>query len=150
MTRIEKSIEIKAPIEKVFHFAADWRNKNKLNWYPGVYDWKPTTKKMRGDGARFVFITKALGRKYETEMETSNFVENEGFTYTSIRGMESKHQMAFTPSADGTKVTDITEYKVPIPVIGGLLDALLFKRRWEANSEKALQNLKRLMESQTA
>ena len=147
MTRIEDNIEIKAPIEKVFGFAADWQNKNKLKWYPGIHDWKPTTEKTRGDGARFGFIIKALGRENEVEMETSNFVENEGFTYTSIRGMESKHQMAFTPSADGTKVTDITEYKVPIAVIGGVLDVLLFKRQMKTNSEQALQNLKRLTES---
>jgi hypothetical protein len=117
-----------------------------LKWWPGIIDWKPTTEQTRGEGARFVFKTKALGLEYETEMETSNFLENEELTYTSIRGMESKHQMIFTPVGSGTKVTDITEYKVPIPVIGGVLDALFFKRQWEANSKKAMQNLKRLLE----
>jgi uncharacterized membrane protein len=146
MARIERSIEIEASVDKVFNFAADWQNKFKLKWWPGIIDWKPTTEQTRGDGARFVFKTKALGLEYETEMETSNFLENEEFTYTSIRGMESKHQMIFTPVGSGTKVTDITEYKVPIPVIGGVLDALFFKRQWEANSKKAMQNLKRLLE----
>ena len=55
MARIERSIEIKASVDKVFIFAADWQNKFKLKWWPGIIDWKPTTEKTRGDGARFVF-----------------------------------------------------------------------------------------------
>ena len=46
MARIERSIEIKASVEEVFKFATNWQNK--LNWYPGIYDFKPTTEKTRG------------------------------------------------------------------------------------------------------
>ena len=101
-------------------------------------------------GARFAYKVKALGREYPSEVEVTNFVENEGWIYTSTKGIECKHQYIFSPLDDQTRVTYIFEYKVPIAIIGGLLDALVFKRRWEANSEQALQNLKRLIEGQTA
>ena len=142
MTRIEKSIEIEAPVEKVFNFAADWQNKSK--WYAGIHDWKPTTEKTRGVGARFVFKTKFLGREDETEMETDNFAQNESIGYKSVRGVESRHKMLFASLGGRTKVTDISEYTLPIPVLGWLVDALVFKRRMHRNSEDSLQNLKRL------
>ena len=143
MTRIEKSIEIKAPVENVFEFVADWHNTAKF--YEGIYDLKPTTE-ARGEGARFIHKAKVLGIESETEYEVSDFVENEGWTSTSVRGIETKVQWIFASLDDGTKVTHIVEYKPPIPIVGVVVDALLVKRQWETNIQRSLQNLKRLLE----
>lgn len=144
ITKIEKSIGINAPVEKVYDFAADWQNSAKF--YEGIYDLKPTTEKTRGEGARFVYKTKALGREYETEYEVSNVIENEGWIGTSITGVETKEQWIFAPLDDRTKVTHVVEYKPPLRIVGGVIDALFMKRRWEGNIEKSLHNLKRLLE----
>ena len=144
MTRIEKSIEIKAPVEKVFEFAADWHNTEKF--FEGLYDFKPTTEKTRGEGTRFAYKIKALGIESEIEYEVSNLVENEGWSGTSVRGIETRFHWIFASLDDRTKVTHIAEYKPPIPIVGVVVDALLVKRQWETNIERSLQNLKRLLE----
>jgi len=144
MTRIEKSIEINAPVEKVFEFVADWENVSK--YFMGISDFKPTTEKTRGDGARFSFKAKILGVEQEMEEEVSNFVENEGWTMTSVTDFESKDHWAFEPLDDQTKVTYTLEYEL-LGTLQKVLDALLVKRQWETNIEKSLQNLKRLLEA---
>lgn len=144
MARIEKSIDISAPVETVFEFAADWQNW--LKFFEGVSDLKPTTEKTRGVGSRFAYKIKTLGVEDETEREVTGFVENEGWTATSIKGPQSNVQWVFARVSEKTRVTLIEEYKVPIPLVGGILDALLIKRYWETNIEKVLHNLKRLLE----
>ena len=144
MARIEKGIEIKAPVEKVFDFVTDWQNMSRF--MERTYDWKPTTEKTRGDGVRVAHRQKGLGREFGYECEISGFVENEGFTLTSFRGPEAKSQWIFERLGDRTKVTLIAEYKVPVPIVGGILDALLVKRMAETMFDKSLQNLKRLLE----
>lgn len=144
MARIEKSIEIKAPVEKVFDFVTDWPNKSKF--LEGTYDWKPTTEKTRGDGARVAHKMKGLVREIDFECEVSGFVENEGFILTSFRGPKAKSRWSFERLDDKTKVTLIAEYKVPVPIVGGILDTLLVKRMSETNFDRSLRNLKRLLE----
>lgn len=145
MARIEKSIEIGVPIGKTFDFVTTWQNK--LKYFEGVYGWEPTTDKTAGEGARFVYKTKSLGHEYEVEEEISKQVENEKFVLTSIRGLETETQFDFKPLENKTKITITLNYKVPFPVVGGLIDTLMAKPMWDTRIEKTLQNLKRLLES---
>jgi hypothetical protein len=39
------------------------------------------------------------------------------------------------------------EYDIPVPILGGLIDALVFKSLWAKRVQANLQNLKRLLES---
>jgi uncharacterized membrane protein len=144
MTRIERSIEIEAPVEEVFDYVADWRNKS--NWYVGVLDWRPTTEQTKGVGARFVFKTKFMGMHPETEMETRTFIHDQSIEYASIRGIDLKRQVLFASLDDRTQITDISEYTLPLSILGGLVDVLSFRRRQERRAEESLQNLKKLTE----
>ena len=144
MTTIEKTIEIEAPVERVFDFVTDWQNMS--SFMEGTYDWKPTTDKTRGDGTRVAHKQKGLFREIGYECEVSGFVENEGFTITSFKGPEARSQWVFERLDDKAKVTLIVGYKVPVPIVGGILDALLVKRMSETMFDKSLQNLKRLLE----
>jgi uncharacterized membrane protein len=144
MTRIERSIEIEAPVEEVFDYVADWRNKS--NWYVGVLDWRPTTEQTKGVGARFVFKTKFMGMHPETEMETRTFIHDQSIEYASIRGIDLKRQVLFASLGDRTQITDISEYTLPLSILGGLVDTLSFRRRQERRAEQSLQNLKKLTE----
>lgn len=144
MARIEKSIEINAPVEKVFDFVTDWPNMPRF--MERTYAWKPTTEQTKGDGTTVAHRQKGLGREFDYECEVSGFVENEGFTLTSFRGPEAKSQWIFERLDDRTKVTLIAQYKVPVPIVGGILDALLVKRMSDTMFYKSLQNLKGLLE----
>jgi uncharacterized membrane protein len=145
MGTVEGSIEIKLPVESVIAFLEDWHNAEK--WYEGIYDWKPTTENTTGNGARFSYKVKDLGieTRYETEM--FNHIKNKGFSLRSIEGPKVDEQYLFEPIEDGTRVTYTMDYDVPLPIVGGLLDALFFKSLWAQRVQRSLQNLKRLLES---
>jgi len=144
MARIEKSIEIRTPVEDVFNFTRNWENYSRF--YEGIYDWRPTTEITSGKGARFVYKAKALGREYEIETEVIEEVENKSRSFASVSGAETRGEWLFEPLDNGTRITYIAEYKLPIPIMGGILDTLLIKPKREAFSDKLLQNLKRLLE----
>lgn len=144
MARIKRSIEIKAPVKVVFAFTRNWENY--ARFYEGLYDWRPTTVVTGGKGARFAYKARAMGREFEIETEVADEVENCSRSFVSVTGAKARGDWTFEPLEDGTKVTYIAEYTLPIPVIGRLLDVLFVKRRREAYSNKSLQNLKGLLE----
>lgn len=144
MARIEKSVEIEAPVEKVFAFVTDWQNMSRF--MQRTYGWRPISERTRGDGVRVAHRQKGLGREFAYECKTSDFVENAGFTLTSFKGPKARSQWTFERLDDRTKVTLIAEYSVPVPILGGILDALLVGRMAETMFDKSLQNLKALLE----
>jgi uncharacterized membrane protein len=87
-----------------------------------------------------------LGREYEIVTEITEEVENRKRSFVSVRGVETKGEWLFETLEGRTMVTYTIEYKLPIPIIGGILDELFVKPKRRAYSEKLLQNLKRLME----
>ena len=145
MAIIKKNIEINASVERVFDFTDDGRNTAK--YYDSIHDWKPITEKYRGKGARFAYKTKSLGMEFDIETEITDVVLNKGRIFNTIRGPKIKAEWVFVPVDNKTKVTYILEYQLPIPIIGSILDALFVKQKREADIEKMLQNLKRLLES---
>jgi uncharacterized membrane protein len=103
MTCIERSIEINAPVEKVFQYTADWRSWPKF--FEGVSDFKPTTETTRGTGARYAYKAKMLGIKAPVETEIQDFMENEGWTGISVKGVESKTRWVFKGADGKTRFT---------------------------------------------
>jgi carbon monoxide dehydrogenase subunit G len=145
MSRVERTIRIDAPPEKVFQFAADY-----LNWeafFVGVSDVKPTTEKTWGDGTKFVYKATIMGIPMPVGTEIHSFVENEGWRGKSFKGVEHRTQWIFEPADTETEFTFAVDYKMPIPILGDILDKLIVKPEWEGIVEGSLQNLKGIMEA---
>jgi nicotinamidase-related amidase len=66
MRRVEKSIEIQAPVDKVFDFVTDWQNMSRF--MERTYDWKPTTEISRGNGTKVIHVKFGV-RDFEAEVE---------------------------------------------------------------------------------
>jgi uncharacterized membrane protein len=146
MTRIEKSIEISAPVSEVFALANDWHNV--LDFMESFTKFEPTTEKEEGDGSRFAYALKAAGVEMKGELEVSEWQKDKGWRMTSVGGMKTKVQWLFEPVTEySSRVTFITEYEVPGSFLGAIADKLVVERTNEANAEKSLQNIKRLAES---
>ena len=126
--------------EDVFKYASDWSRWSE--WFEGVYDFKPTTKIEKGNGARYVYDAKMMGFKVKVETEIYNYVENKGWNGKSVRGMPHQTEWYFESIGKGTKFTYVLEYKLPIPILGPLLDQWLMIPQWNKIIEKSLQNLK--------
>ncbi len=145
MARIEKSIEIDAPVSEVFALANDWHNV--LDYMESFTKFEPTTEIEEGDGARFAYALKAAGVEMKGELEVSGWEESKGWRMASVKGMKTNVHWLFEPLAENSsRLTFITEYEVPGSFLGAIVDKLLVERTNEANAEKSLQNIKRLVE----
>ena len=148
MTKIEKTVVIEAPLEKVYDFAADWRNLKRYFVY--VDDIKPNSEKTSGEGARFTLRVRFLGRMLTSEWECTEFVEKAGWSFNvTLMGQKAVKVWRFASVNSSTKVTFTLEYKPSPPLIGQLLDVLLVKPQWKKLYEQSFNELKRLMEAET-
>jgi len=146
MTRIEGTVEIVAPVEDVFAYAADWRHW--AEWFEGVSDYGPTKEVTRGNGARYAYRAKMLGIPAKVETEIHDYVENAGWQGVGTRGMPHTTRWIFEGRGDATRFTYVLEYELPVPLIGALLDSLFMKREWRRIIDDSLGNLRTHFEDQ--
>jgi coenzyme Q-binding protein COQ10 len=144
MTHIEDSIIINKPIDEVFKYASDYQHWHE--WFEGVSEFTPTTGLSRGNGTRYAYKAKIMGMWAKVETEIQDFVPNQGWNGKSTRGLPHKTHWIFT-SADGkTKFTYGLEYKLPIPLLGPILDSLMIKPQWIKIINHSLNNLRQRIE----
>jgi len=148
MRRIEKSVVINAPLEKVYRFAMDWRNLQR--YFDYIHEVKLITDKTIGPGARLRLKVKQLGRMWDIEWEGIEHVANVGWTFIQTNmGGKSVKRWRFATVDDSTRVTFTAEYKPP-PVIGHILVVLFLEPQWRKLYEQAFQKLKSLIEADMA
>jgi len=148
LTKVEASVDIRAPLAEVFAYASDWRRWE--DWWDGVSDFKPTTGLTRGNGTRYAYKAWIAGITLNLETEIHDFVENVGWTGVVIKGPPHRTRWVFEGHDNQTRLTYILEYTLPIPVLGPLLDSLLMRPGWRRRLEKSLQNLRIFFERQKA
>jgi len=147
MVRIEKSVVIGAPLDKVYTFTMDWRNL--ARYFEYIREVKPLTEKTIGEGARFTLRIKFLGRMMDVEWEGTEHIENVGWMFTGIfMGRKAVKRWRFNLVGDSTRVTFTLEYE-PRPLIGQIMYVLLVRPQFGGMCEQSLQNLKRLIEAET-
>ena len=145
MARIEQSVEIKAPVEKVFDFVvSEWEKE--MSFFEGIHDWQPGSEGRMGDGFQISYKAKILGVETKIEMEVKDYVENKGWVATSTTGPRTIGEWRFAPMNGGTRFTYVLDYQMPMPIVGGIVDTLLVKGTWVRLIDKSLQNLKRALE----
>ena len=149
MTRIEESIEIEAPVEKVWAFVIDHENFAKTN--PPELDMEILS---QGEGPQRVGYTtklraKAGGTVFEVEDETTELVENKKYSGRqkggSLKRME--HTDLVEPTERGTKLTRITEYELPYSLLGKIIDKLKVQKDFEKSIGYSLKKTKELLEN---
>lgn len=148
MTRIERSIVIEAPVEKVFAFVTDLDNFVKTN--PPEMEMKVLS---RDEGPQRVEFTakvraKAGGQVWEVEVETTEFVKNKKHAARQKGGPMKKFDMLdmFEPANGGTKWTSIVEYELPYSLLGKLVDKLKVRKDMEKSSDYMVKKTKELIE----
>jgi len=149
MTRIEKDVVIEAPLEEVYAFAMDWRNFQR--YFDYIHEVKTTTEKTIGEGARLTLRIKFLGLMMASEWEGTEHIENVGLTFnTTIMERTAIKRWRFAPADGSTRVTFTLEYKPWPPLIGQIIDVLRIKPQWEKIYDRSFQNLKQVIEAETA
>ena len=150
MTRVERSIVIEAPVEKVFAFVTDLDNFVKIN--------PPETEMeilSRDEGPQRVGFTAKVRAKvgdqvWELEVETTEFVENKKHAARQKGGPMKKFDMldTFETADGGTKWTSIVEYELPYSLLGKLIDKLKVQKDMEKGIDYSTKKTKELIEKE--
>lgn len=141
MTIINKEIEIGAPVERVFAYAAD--PMATPEWIVGIMEAHDV--KGAGKGLRFGWTYKMLGIPFQGETVRADYVQNERIVDESTGGLASTLTWTFTPVQSGTKVAVEIDYTIPVPVLGKMAEKLVMKRN-EREVDMWMENLKERLE----
>ena len=143
MPKIERSVTINAPVKKIFDYIAD--PKLQVEWLPGMIEVKDIKSTKGVVGSTYKFSYKVAGMRFEGEDIVEEYIPNKKMVTRSKGGIESSWTWNFEPYNDKTKVEVIVEYKIPIPVLGKIAEALVLKQN-QREADHALANIKDKME----
>jgi len=145
--RVQRSIEIAAPPEKIWPFLIE--PDNILEWCITLEKFEYTSEQRSGVGTPFYFEEKAAGQLMKLNFAVTEWVENEriAFSMTSgkgVKGYEQSWTVERTPS--GSRFTFMEEVELPFGIMGKVL-GLFVRRLSEAAVGKMLVRLKSLTEA---
>jgi carbon monoxide dehydrogenase subunit G len=147
--RVEKSIVIKAPPEKIWEMLAldRWSE-----WQVGG-----GISSLQMEGIKFTsevitpedkYRVGASARpKWEATFKVTESLKNEKITYLiEESGRNSTLTIVLEPVEEGTKLTYAVSYEMPWGIFGKFIEKLFAKRIGEGQLEKSLEKLKSILE----
>ena len=143
MAKLESSVIINAPVEKVFEYAS--KPENQPEFLPSMIEVK-NVKELPNGGYSYDFVYKLAGMRLTGFNEDTEFVPNERIVSISTGGIESTFTWTYEPEGGGTKVTSLVEYKIPLPLLGKVAETFIVKMN-ENESDTVLANLKARLEA---
>jgi uncharacterized protein YndB with AHSA1/START domain len=142
MAKLEKSIRINAPVERVFNYINGPSNLPEI--WPSMVEAKDIQKLPNG-GNRFRWTYKMAGMRFEGISEDTDVVPNQKVVSKTEGGLESTVTWEIQTEGESTNVSFQAEYIVPIPLLGKLAEAFIVRQN-EHEAEVLLANLKARME----
>ena len=144
MARVEKTITINAPVEKVFSYTEE--PTNLLESWPSMVEVKDVEQLPNG-GFRMTGVYKMAGVRFDSEAECAEFVPNRRTVYKSEGGVSGTQTWTYEPHDGGTKVSVELEYAVQLPVLRKLAESFLTRIN-ENEAQVVLANVKAKIEAQ--
>jgi uncharacterized membrane protein len=141
MAKVERSITINAPVEKVFNYIDD--PLNQLEWVPSTME--ITDVSGSGVGQHYRWTYKMAGVLLKGETTVTEHLPNERIVTQIKGGVTSTWILSFKTQDGGTMMELDIEYTIPIPVIGKLAEKIVLKRN-EREADLAMANVKEKME----
>ena len=146
MTRVERTIEIDAPPEKVFELLTDLDRLQE--WATIAGDAVNPPAKPLTQGARWKHKVKVAGVELEgvwnvVAIDPPRLVEYEA---TRSEGGWLKMRQSVAPSDRGSRVELEVDYELPWGALGQAVDKLVVERRNDREAEESLENLKNILE----
>ena len=138
-----RSIEIQAPVEKIYEFLT--LPTNLVEIWPSMVEAKDLRKLPNG-GYYFNWVYKMAGIRFEGSSEDIEVDPCHKVVSKSKGGIDSTITFTFEPQEAVTKVTFEVEYNIPIPLIGKLAETIIVRQN-EHETEALLANLKTRMEA---
>ena len=144
MAKIEKSIEISAPLDKVFSLIS-WDRVPE--YYDSIKKVEWTSKPIMEVGATVHVFSEIAGAKGEWDAEITEYKDNEKVSWRTTGGnMTIIYNATLDPAKAGTKLTTSFDYELPYSILGKLIDKLRVHKVMEKEGETALQKMKAIAE----
>ena len=143
MVKLERSIFINAPVEKVFTYHADAHNSPE--YWPSFVEVKDVETLPNG-GQKFGWVYKMAGIKLNGSTTTPEYEENKKLVTKSEGGIDSTFTYTYEPEGDGTRFNMVVEYDIPVPVVGKLAESFILKMN-EREADTVMGNLKDILET---
>lgn len=143
MAKLERSVMINAPVEKVFQFVENPTNFPEV--WPSMVE-VSNIEELASGGRKFNWVYKMAGMKLEGLSETTAYEPNRRIVSETKGGIQSKFVWSFTPEGGSTKLHVDIEYIVPVPVLGKLAEGVIVKMN-EREADTLVANIKDRMET---
>ena len=141
MPILNNSINISAPVEKVFAYVTD--PMTSTEWLVGATEVTDVTGS--GVGQHYHWKYNMLGVSLRGETTVSEHVPNERRVTEGKGGVTSTWTFTFAPHEGGTKLNLELDYTIPVPVLGKLAEQLVLKRN-QREADMSMQNIKERLE----
>jgi uncharacterized protein YndB with AHSA1/START domain len=145
--RVEGSIDIAAPPEKIWPFMSD--PDKIMQWYTTLERFEFTGEQRSGVGAPFYCEERAGGRLLKLHFKVTEWVENERVAFSMTSGdLVKKYDQTWVVAAteSGSTFTLSEDIGLPYWIIGKIM-GLFARRESEKTIREILANLKRLAEA---
>ena len=146
--RIERSVEIAAPPEKVWPFLIE--PERIMQWFTLLKKFEYTGEQRNGVGTPFYYEEKNGPMLMKLSYEVTEWVENERLAFRMTAGPASTRRddqiWAIEATPSGSKFTCTEELEIPWGVIGRMLAALMASIVGKRIQEM-LDNLKKVVEA---
>jgi uncharacterized membrane protein len=145
MARIEESVEIKRPVDKVFAYTTDAKSWPK--WHPFIPQSEQTSPGAVGVGTTFKGANRMMGLTMKWTAKATEYEPNKKWGKTITCGsIIIEDHLIFNPVETGTRFTMVYDMKV-----GGLMKlfAPMIVSSMRKEPKMALSNLKSILEAQT-
>ncbi len=145
--RIQRSIEIAAPPEKIWPFLIE--PERILKWFTLLEKFEYTGKQRSGVGTAFYYEEKSAGQLMKLNYAVTEWAENKRLAFSLTSGPLKKDDQVWSIEAtpSGSRFTLKEDIEMPWGVIGKIIGALFAGRMIGKHLEEILANLKRLVEA---
>ena len=145
MARIEESIEIKRPVDKVFAYTTDAKNWPK--WQSVIPEAEQTSQGLMNVGTTFKGVSRMMGRSMGWTAVATEFESNKKWGKNITCGsLAIEEHVVYHPVEGGTTFTIVYDMKA-----GGFLKLLspAMEGSMRKETKKSLGTLKSILEAQT-
>lgn len=150
MPAVSETIDINAPIEKVFRLVAHMPERMPEWWRPMELHQRVTPAPTSlGSISRYVY--NMVGIRIKGEHHAITYEENRRLIVHTISGLESSFSFEFQAvTGFRTRLTIRVEYQLPGAIIGKLISRAALEQRNMEDVRGALKALKTMVESEVA
>jgi coenzyme Q-binding protein COQ10 len=141
MAKVERSITINAPVDKVFAYISN--PANEMEWFTSITDIRDI--KGQGVGQMYGYTYKMAGLPLKGESEVIEYTPNQRYVTKSKGGIVSTWTWTFSPEDSGTRLNVVVEYSIPVPVLGKVGEKLTLGQI-EREADLAAANIKARLE----